>query len=381
MRHTRNSVRGWMVALTATGCMATSYKREDLLTTQSMDWWRRALRVENGLVPYNMTVRLVWIGDSTTRNQLSFLCDVLRGVPGYSRHYGGCAGPDFEIISSGLQLGGMSPPWDMRTAGVVLDQLPPPRSSALPLLPDRPTLNVTYFGSTLMHAMQLLPARRYLGRAGLDLSSDLSSSVSQMRARGWCPIFHTVNWVCEQKLCGAYTSAHECARAAGDGAQYFLPLCRAELKARNRSADARLCASLSLGSNGSDAAAAMERSALRLVTPPIAVVDAHATTRNQCWATALCDGRHYTPLLPQRVASLLAAIRECASELSGRTGAGRGVGSGVEGGWDPPRREEHQQGERAHGDQVVRNSRGKGGLKIPAAIRQGRISSIRASSW
>lgn len=322
MRHTSISVRDWVAALllTAKYCTATSYKREDLFTTQPMDWWRSALNLENGLVPHNVTVRLVWIGDSTTRNQLGFLCDVLHGVAGYTKSDAGCAGSGFEIVSSGLQLGGMSPPWDMRTAGAVLDRLPPPRmprgsASTISGPPDRPMLNATYFGSTLMHAMQLLPARPYRGRPGLQLSSDLSSSVAQMRARGWCPIFHTLSWVCEQKLCGAYATARAQAQADGDEAQYFLPLCRAKLKAGSRSADARLCASLSLGSNGSDVAADMERAAVRMVAPPLALVDAHAATRNQCWATAGCDGRHYTPLLPQRVAGLLAALRECAREL------------------------------------------------------------------
>jgi hypothetical protein len=306
--------------------MATSYTRKDLFTTQPMEWWRRAFEIEDGLVPHNVTVRLVWIGDSTTRNQLGFLCDVLHGATGYVKYDGGCAGPGFEIVSSGLELGGISSPWDMRTAGAGLDRLPPPRatrgSSASPLPPGRPMLNATYFGSTLMHAMHLLPARQYRGRPELDLRSDLSSSVAQIRARGWCPIFHTVSWVCEQKLCGAYASARDQAQAKGDAARYYFRLCQAQLGATGRPSDARLCGRLSLTSNGSDAAAAMERAALSPVAPPVALVDAHAATRNQCWATASCDGRHYTPLLPHRVAGLLAALRQCARELADRTGGG-----------------------------------------------------------
>jgi len=152
-------------------------------------------------------VRIVWIGDSTTRNQISFLCDLLtRGTANASKpvfQWGTCAGSGFEITSAG-NFGGRSPPWRMRDAGRLLDKHAKAQSASGASsagVGDDDDVRVVYFGSALFHTMHALPSVPYRGwpvLAGLDLAADMKAAVTQMRERGWHPVFHTISWICDR---------------------------------------------------------------------------------------------------------------------------------------------------------------------------------------
>ena len=77
--------------------------------------------------------------------------------------------------------------------------------------------------------------------------------------------------------------------------------------------EAAACSKLSFDAAGSAHAAALEQKALSTLTTPVRVVDAHALTRDQCWATQR-DGVHYLPLLPSRLSALTAHVVDCLRE-------------------------------------------------------------------
>ena len=76
--------------------------------------------------------------------------------------------------------------------------------------------------------------------------------------------------------------------------------------------EATACSKLSFDAAGSAHAAALEGQALAKL-PNVRVVDAHALTREQCWATQR-DGVHYLPLLPSRLSALTAHVVDCLRE-------------------------------------------------------------------
>jgi hypothetical protein len=200
------SKRGLAVAVFASLillCAAPVYVRQNLAVVPDVAALSIRLGLRMGLGPRR--VRIVWLGDSTTRNQISFLCDLLtRGPANASQpvfEWGTCAGRGFEITSAG-NFGGHSQPWRMRDAGRLLDEHAKAQSaSGTPSAGDDDAVRVVYFGSALLHAMHALPSVPYRGWpvfAGLDLAADMKAAVAQMRARGWHPIFHTVNWICDR---------------------------------------------------------------------------------------------------------------------------------------------------------------------------------------
>jgi hypothetical protein len=77
---------------------------------------------------------------------------------------------------------------------------------------------------------------------------------------------------------------------------------------------------LTFDAAGSAHAASLERAALAKLPSPIRVVDAHALTRDQCWATQR-DGVHYLPLLPSRLAVLTSHVADCLRERRPRSSA------------------------------------------------------------
>lgn len=290
-------------ALLLLGVRAMDYKFENINVSMSKEEWMRDLGVRDVFSGDTKHYRIAWIGDSTTRNTIHFLCDILGGKNATHPHSPDCLSPDGRVEIIGKSFGGPADPWDMRTAGALLDAL---TNRSLAGREGAP-FDAVYFGTTLLHAMQLLPLLEFRGRKDFNLSGDVAAAVKQMRARGACPVLHTVNWICDRRFFGEKGAIAQGVRASARAAHnHFGPLC----EARNRSrSDTRMCTALSFTARGSEYAAQLERAAVKALANPIDIVDAHAITREQCWAAK--DGRHYTPLLPMKIALLVEALRSC----------------------------------------------------------------------
>lgn len=292
--------------LVASSC-ATPYRRESLGSVTSMHDWNqkllRPLREEIG----SRHVRIIWIGDSTTRNLIHFICDILTGNA--SDTCNDQAGV-FTIVK-GAEFGGNSPPWRMDTA--VMDRFHAIHDSKN-VRGSSTSVDVVYFGSTLLHAMQLLPIRSWRGD-GIDTSMTrgLENVVMQIRAARMCPVFHTINWICDRQFNSDYGAVVKNATMLRSA--YFETMC-AKAVHSSSATDVALCANLSLTSWGSDYGASLELAAIDAIGPPLNAIDMHAMTKHQCWAAG--DGRHYSPLLPQKAALLFQAVSKCAiSDNSG----------------------------------------------------------------
>ena len=98
-------------------------------------------------------------------------------------------------------------------------------------------------------------------------------------------------------------------RIAAKNTSYYAKECSAITSDQD---EAAACSKLSFDAAGSAHAAALERQALSKL-PSVRVVDAHALTRQQCWATQR-DGVHYLPLLPSRLSALTAHVVDCLRE-------------------------------------------------------------------
>ena len=253
-------------------------------------------------------VRIAWIGESAMRNQLMFLCDLLaapydKNLFGAQYFFAGCKSPDGRVEIIGHAVGGTQPPWDMRTAGELYDQL----ANRSLVGREGAAFDATYFCSMIFHAMALGHDKGFQGRPGLDLAADVAEAATQLRARGSCPIFSTANWICDRKFTGSWASTVALARASGNATAFYEARCREQRGVA--AGDVPACGGLSFTSEGADYAARLEHEGLAMLREPVALVDSHAMTRHQCWATK--DGRHYTPLLPQRLAALIDGLDEC----------------------------------------------------------------------
>ena len=126
-----------------------------------------------------LPLRITWIGDSTTFGQMEFLCDVVdrsrvrrNEVPSAD-----CDQNGIRVVV-GQNFGGETQPWHMSRGSAAY--LPEPNAS-------RYATDVVYFGSTLLHAMQLLPSRKYSGWKNLNVTEGLSKVAEEVRSRGLCP--------------------------------------------------------------------------------------------------------------------------------------------------------------------------------------------------
>jgi len=284
---------------------------------------------------------IAFIGDSTHRNQLQFLCDVLGTAPraiatGASSTGLACAG---RGITAALRVfDGESDPWTLAKMRSVLRSLA--RGA------DVRSWDIVYFGSTALHMLQLLPLSKWRGwPAARDLDKELVKAVEAVRSVGACPIFMTSHWLCSQQflrppdgvrdfpseawspaeLRGTLAdetlpwAARKAAilRTAARNASYFPRECAVIARSSD---EADVCARLTFDAAGSAHAASLERAALAKLPSPIRVVDAHALTRDQCWATQR-DGVQYLPLLPSRLAVLTSHVADCLRERRPRSSA------------------------------------------------------------
>ena len=195
--------------------------------------------------------------------------------------------------------------------------------------------DVVYFGSTSLHMLQLLPLIKWRGwPAARDLGRELAKAVDSIQSVGACPVFMTGHSLCSREFLkrrdesveGDFPSAdwelERLRRFLGDEANawaarkaailriaakntsYFVKECSAITSDQD---EAAACSKLSFDAAGSAHAAALEQKALSGLSTPVCVVDAHALTRDQCWATQR-DGVHYLPLLPSRLSALTAHV-------------------------------------------------------------------------
>lgn len=287
------------LAFLLTSCLGSQYRREDLPPSFDLAALKNTLL--EALAP---PVDIIWIGDSTTLGQMELLCDILTDrVDDPSS--GDCEGGGVRVVT-GENFGGAQRAWRMapESATAYLDAAGGAADAR----------RIVYFGSTLLHAMQLLPSRAYGGWPELNVTRGLGDVAAAVRSRRACPVFHTVNWICDAAFVDRYArvvrSATSYAAFSPGGRNkrslYFESTCAATLGPERESFP--LCARLSLTSWGSDFAASLERAALRAARG-VPVVDAHAITRRACNATK--DGRHYTPRLPAMLAAFARAVASC----------------------------------------------------------------------
>ena len=200
--------------------------------------------------------------------------------------------------------------------------------------------DVVYFGSTSLHMLQLLPLIKWRGwPAARDLGRELAKAADAVSTVGACPVFMTGHWLCSReflkrrdeseagdfptgdwdlvqlrRFLGDESNAWAARKAAilriaAKNTSYYTRECSAITSDRD---EIDACSKLSFDAAGSAHAAALERQALAKL-PIVRVVDAHALTRDQCWATQR-DGVHYLPLLPSRLAALTAHVADCLRE-------------------------------------------------------------------
>ena len=191
-----------------------------------------------------------------------------------------------------------------------------------------------------MHMLQLLPLIKWSGwPAARDLGRELAKAVDSIQTVGACPVFMTGHSLCSREFLKRRDesvdvdfpsadwelerlrrflddvnnpwAARKAAilRIAAKNASYFVKECSAITSDRD---EIDACSKLSFDAAGSAHAAALERQALAKL-PNVRVVDAHALTRDQCWATQR-DGVHYLPLLPSRLSALTAHVVDCLRE-------------------------------------------------------------------
>ena len=255
-----------------------AYTRGGLKSSYSMEYFNQSLlqQLRKEIGPRHVSI--IWVGDSTTRNQMHFMCDILTG----REANGVCSRGGFSI-NKGAEFGGASPPWRMDTA--VMDNFHVKNVS------ESSTVNVVYFGSTLLHAMHLLPRIPWRGE-GIDMTRGLANVVRQIREARMCPVFHTINYVCDSAWSGELAAVVKNASVLRSA--YFETACAEAVQTGSRSAtEVALCANLSFTSWGSDHGASLELAATDAIDPPLDTINMHTMTKHQCWAAP--DGKHYPP--------------------------------------------------------------------------------------
>mmetsp|Transcript_11849 Transcript_11849/g.34224 ORF Transcript_11849/g.34224 Transcript_11849/m.34224 type:complete len:343 (+) Transcript_11849:168-1196(+) len=304
---------------------------------------RNALRIFTGLDPLDATevlplrpktTTIAMLGDSTTRNQLSLLCDlILTEASEVDRlRTLKC------IISGGFESGDNSSACTCRgkswiTGGNIVAAghfyKSPMFAAAVPeaLMDLRQRLglgreepfDVVYFGSTAMHFLTLVPARPLTlapdhSLAPLHFEENLQRLVKEARASSRCTIFQSVNHVCHQAFRANYQKIVE---AANFNKSYWKSCQAATRHFVDPELAAEACWQFQFTSQGSHVAAAIER---KVVMPyvqdtstPMHIVDRFTHTKDRCWATRPGDGRHYYPLLPFALKEFLLKASKCLS--------------------------------------------------------------------
>jgi len=284
------------------GSSAVEYRRDRLEVFRNVSWWFDHLRVID-VFKSRPSTKIAWVGDSTQRNQMQFLCDVLGSEYNTTLH--GCnvilKGASFHsnVLIAGQEYGGKSAGWKFWQVEDQLDDY----FSAI-----SPSWDLFYFASTFLHQMKRtatgVSTGTFTKRDHFNLSTMvIKHSVDAAKKRGICPVFGTVNWICDEAFTGDY---HKEARSFRHKHGSMVNWTRSEMDAETHSYH-----TLPLNSWGSDVAFEMELDAVSTLQHPLPVVDAYHITQHQCWATTSGDGRHYIPLLPNKIAAFGDAVAQC----------------------------------------------------------------------
>ena len=146
----------------------TMYRNAQQITRErNASWYYGPLGLDT------VEASIAFIGDSTHRNQLQFLCDVLGTQPrdiATGTSSTGLMCSSHGITAALKVFDGDSDPWSMRSMRSVLRNLA--RGSNVK------RWDVVYFGSTSLHMLQLLPLIKWRGwPAARDLSRELAKAV------------------------------------------------------------------------------------------------------------------------------------------------------------------------------------------------------------
>ena len=172
-----------------------------------------------------------------------------------------------------------------------------------------------------MHYMQLLPVHGMGVRLSYTSFEDnLRRKVMAIRNATDYPIFHTMNYVCDERYAGKWANTIrdpakfeaknkiECSKYAQEQGASQHPA--------NGSAyrSVEVCWQFRFTAAGSHIVVAKEQRMMEAASPPLRrIVDRFNTSRGQCWATDEGDGRHYLPLLPYAIKTALSFASECLS--------------------------------------------------------------------
>lgn len=155
----------------------------------------------------NKSLHILMLGDSTTRNQLLLLCDLLEDKPreftlaqrafsGYEQR--ACKGTAYGIKNVSIT-------WIGKTT-----QYPDLNHIINAMAADdkhNNTIHVTYYASAALHILQLLPLRDFNAEraAGIFVPS-IQAALRGIREMNSCPIFMTMHYVCQERFTYQYAS-------------------------------------------------------------------------------------------------------------------------------------------------------------------------------
>ena len=170
--------------------------------------------------------------------------------------------------------------------------------------------------SSALHYMQLLPHRTWMNHGNVSFEANLQQKLMIIRGSTECPIFHTINYICDKKYEGKYAEViRDPAKFEVQNKQACSEYVRKKGIHQNPASVAEMCWQFRFTAAGSENLAIKERRVMETATPPLRrIVDRFNTTRGQCWATDKGDGRHYLPLMPYALKSVLSFATECRDE-------------------------------------------------------------------
>ena len=227
---------GW-IATTTVSLLPTAhanvYHIGDIEEAHNKSWWANNLGVTQFSKMHS--TRIVWIGDSTSRNMMMFVCDLLGG--GWDDTCMGCATQNLTII--GRAFGGGSAGWDMRTAASTVQEI---EKSCGHLQPNTTTktetasttkkTSVVMFSTTAFHQMHLGKSldkwgKNPLAGPGRSLAQDIQTASAALTKLGVCPILNTINWLCDERYSGnwAKTAKYVRQKCNKNSCTYFNSYC------------------------------------------------------------------------------------------------------------------------------------------------------------
>ena len=134
--------------------------------------------------------------------------------------------------------------------------------------------------------MQLLPHRTWMNHGNVSFEANLQQKLMIIRGSTECPIFHTINYICDKKYEGKYAEViRDPAKFEVQNKQACSEYVRKKGIHQNPASVAEMCWQFRFTAAGSENLAIKERRVMETATPPLRrIVDRFNTTRGQCWA-------------------------------------------------------------------------------------------------